>query len=157
MEVSYFFFLTAQLLLLEPDTLISEVFRQDRRITVDLLFINEISHQLLNVLGIRMDCPGQLLRAISFIEDIVRKRFKVPEVRAAEMVNQCSSNVDPVAYFKRALLSLLKSECFGLSTSATPQGYILARTGCPSISISSSEPMMANGKRAFKYVNKHMY
>ena len=51
-------------------------------------------------------------------------------------------------YFSRALRSLLKSECFGLSTSAIPHGYILARTGCPSISISSSDPMMANGSSA---------
>lgn len=56
--------------------------------------------------------------------------------------------------FNNALRSLLKSECFGLSTSATPQGYILARTGCPSSSISSSEPMMAKGSNACGiYVN----
>lgn len=52
-------------------------------------------------------------------------------------------------YLRRALRSLLKSECFGLSTSAIPQGYILARMGWPSISISSSEPMMAKGRRAY--------
>jgi len=84
LEVSYFFFLAAQLLLLESDTLVSEVFRQDRRITMDLLFISEIWHKLLNVLGIRMNCPGQFLSAIGFIEDIVRKRFKVAEMRAVE-------------------------------------------------------------------------
>ena len=51
-------------------------------------------------------------------------------------------------YLSRALRSLLKSECFGLSTSTIPHGYMRALTSCPSISISSSGPTKEVGPKS---------
>ena len=60
-------------------------------------------------------------------------------------------------YPRIAPRSLTKSEWLGLSTSTKPQGYILALTGSPSISTSSSEPTTAKGSIAYKKQHKSYY
>ena len=54
-----------------------------------------------------------------------------------------------MTYPRTAPRSRTKSEWCGLSTSTVPQGYTLARTGSPSISTSSSDPITAKGSKFY--------
>jgi len=75
-----------------------------------------------------MNSPRQFLSTIRLVKDIMGQRLEVGQVRAVES-SSVRFNMVQSTYFRRALLNLLKSECLGLSTSAIPHGYILARTG----------------------------
>ena len=54
------------------------------------------------------------------------------------------------------VLSLMKSQCSGFSTSTTPHGYILPLIFLPRISIVVLDPTTANGT-AFCKVNKKLH
>lgn len=93
-----------------------------------------------------MDSSRKFLRTICLVQDVVRQGFQVCQMSANNICqHHVTKETDAAAYLRRAPRNRLKSECFGLSTSTIPHGYILARTSCPSISTSSSEPMIEKG------------